>query len=576
MDIVIKIIDAVAGLDGLGKLFVFGSILLLGIIQSLGFRTDLSLGAMVTGMVQGAFGYLLSFLMEYNIIVHSLLFAIPSLLIALIITPFISVDVKENEIGFEITYTAKKGKVKFKVNLKRGLAIFGAAGSGKTVTGFAPILKRMCTARLSGVVYDHKDGELWEFFMYFWLEHKKRYEDWKQMLTRGTDKEIKKAKKNPVNEPLPIYPICFHKPNLSYRVNPISPKYLTDMDDVKMLTTALMDNMSSESGSENAVFASGARAALNGVIWRLKSEFPEICHFPMAAAFMLQKSAEEIMDFIAKNDHARLLAAPFFDSEDNERLLASFKNSISDSLVGIISPKVFYVLSKDEVPLDLNNKENPRIMGMINTPDKAKAVYNPLMALIFETVKLQMCKRGQNESVMVLDEAGQIKFNDLFNIPALLRTYDIATVFGIQDKVQGEILYSEKQMKALNANLSSLMFGKANEPETAEFYEKFFEFVDVDQKSVSKRKGGSGMNGSSGGGTSETTSQKEVRKHRAFEFRQMGPGQFHVFDEKGDHKFHTWDYLECKPITIPNINHVTETEIEENFERILQQAKELS
>lgn len=62
----------------------------------------------------------------------------------------------------------------------------------------------------------------------------------------------------------------------------------------------------------------------------------------------------------------------------------------------------------------------------------------------------------------------------MHRIPATLRSYDVATIYVMQDKIQNDMLYGEKVSKAILSNLSYQFFGKVNDQDTAKYYERFF------------------------------------------------------------------------------------------------------
>ena len=55
-------------------------------------------------------------------------------------------------------------------NIKRGIAIFGSAGSGKTESGFVPILKHAGERNIPCLCYDYKNGEITEIAHYLFSE----------------------------------------------------------------------------------------------------------------------------------------------------------------------------------------------------------------------------------------------------------------------------------------------------------------------------------------------------------------------------------------------------------------------
>lgn len=121
----------------------------------------------------------------------------------------------------------------------------------------------------------------------------------------------------------------------------------------------------------------------------------------------------------------------------------------------------------------------------MNNP-KYESVYAPLVALIIHTVIKQMSIRNAKPSFILLEEVFTIKLLNMHRIPATLRSYDIATIYVMQDKIQNDMLYGEKASKAILSNLSYQFFGKVNDPDTAKYYERFFELVKMETTSVNK------------------------------------------------------------------------------------------
>lgn len=97
-----------------------------------------------------------------------------------------------------------------------------------------------------------------------------------------------------------------------------------------------------------------------------------------------------------------------------------------------------------------------------------------------------MSIRSQFRSFVLLEEAPKFRLLNMHHIPATLRSFDIATKYVLQDKVQNDLLYGEKASRAILSNLSDQFFGKVNDPDTAKYNERFFELIKP-SKSVSKK-----------------------------------------------------------------------------------------
>ena len=116
----------------------------------------------------------------------------------------------------------------------------------------------------------------------------------------------------------------------------------------------------------------------------------------------------------------------------------------------------------------------------------------------------------------------------MHRIPATLRSFDISTIYVMQDKIQNDLLYGDKASKAILSNLSYQFFGKVNDPDTAK-YEQFFEIVKKKTISINK---GFNLNFD----TRVTHGEKEVSKIRADVFFRLKPGEFVSFMDGKDRK----------------------------------------
>lgn len=140
-----------------------------------------------------------------------------------------------------------------------------------------------------------------------------------------------------------------------------------------------------------------------------------------------------------------------------------------------------------------------------------------------------MSVRDGKSSFLMMEEAPTIRLLNMHRIPATLRSYDIATVYVMQDKIQNDMMYGDKASKAILSNLSYQFFGKVNDPDTAKYYERFFEIVKSETTSVNR---GYNLNFD----TRITTGEREVAKIRADVFFRLKQGEFITFADGIDKK----------------------------------------
>ena len=223
-------------------------------------------------------------------------------------------------------------------------------------------------------------------------------------------------------------------------------------------------------------------------------------------------------------------------------------------------------LSADEVPLDINHHQNPAVVSIVNNP-KFETAYSPAIATILYTITKQMSVRGRGSSFIFMEEAPTIRLLNMHRIPATLRSFDIATIYVMQDKVQNELLYGEKASRVILSNLSYQFFGKVNDRDTAKYYERFFEIVK--RKSISTSQG-EGLDFD----TRITKSEREVSKVRADLFFRLEPGEFVTFADGKDQ----WVKFKHEGIEkeLPQrFKGYSNEEIEENFEKIHSEARSI-
>lgn len=403
----------------------------------------------------------------------------------------------------------KKYKVRFKLrngsfkvdNIRRGASVIGSAGSGKTESVVYNFLQHFSKHDFCGVIHDYKNFELTEIAYPLFKENN-----------------------------IQFYTIAFDE--IHYRVNPIAPKYLPNEESVNEVSRVLMENLLEQNLSENSgsnkFFSDAVEGLLSGMIWKMKTAYPVYCTLPHIIALFQSMDTKKLVAFLKSDLTSRSMASAFINGIESEKQTAGVKSTLANAFKKISSQKLFYVLSKDEVPLDINNPENPAVISLVNNP-KYDSAYSPVIAMVMHTVVKQMSLRDRESSFLLMEEAPTLKLPNMHRIPATLRSYDICTVYVMQDKVQNDLLYGDKASKAILSNLSYQFFGKVNDPDTAKYYERFFEIIKQPTHSISKS---SGLSFES----RITKGEKEVSKRRADIFFRLRQGEFIAFADGKDRK----------------------------------------
>lgn len=445
---------------------------------------------------------------------------------------------KSAESKYRVSFATSKRNFKLE-NVKRGASIIGSAGSGKTESVVFGFLKHFQKESFCGIIHDYKDFELTEMAY---------------PLFKDGD--------------IPFKVISFDK--IIHRVNPIAPRYLENEESVNEVSRVLIENLleQRESGTSGTTkfFNDAAEGLIGGLIWKLKTSYPEFCTLPHLIAIYQYLDTESLIQFLETNSTSRAMADAFISGKDSERQTAGVKSTLANALKRISTQRIFIALSADEVPLNINNEDNPAVISIVNNP-KFETSYSPVIATIIHTITKQMSMRNSKPSFLLMEEAPTIRLLNMHRIPATLRSYDISTIYVMQDKIQNDMMYGDKASKAILSNLSYQFFGKVNDPDTAKYYERFFEIIKDPTKSVSR---GHNLDFD----TRITTGEKEIPKIRADVFFRLKQGEFITYADGKDKKVQF--KLQKIHRQLPEESkQFTPADLEANFERVYEEARSI-
>lgn len=462
----------------------------------------------------------------------------PLLLLNVVLYVFLQKETINKDNKYQVHFKVKRGNFKIE-NIKRGASVIGSAGSGKTESVVFNFLTHFSKHCFCGLIHDYKNFEITEM-AYPLFE------------ANGIDFKI----------------ISFDE--IYDRVNPIAPQYLQNEESVNEVARVLMENLleQKESGSFGAskFFNDAAEGLIGGMIWKLRTSYPKYCTLPHIIAIYQFLDTDSLIAFLSSNTTAKAMADAFISGKDSDRQTAGVKSTLANALKKISTQSIFMVLSADEVPLNISTQKKPTVVSVVNNP-KYETAFSPVISTIIHTITKQMSIRSGKSSFLLMEEAPTIRLLNMHRIPATLRSYDIATVYVMQDKIQNDMMYGDKASKAILSNLSYQFFGKVNDPDTAKYYERFFEIVKNETTSVNR---GYNLNFD----TRITTGEREVAKIRADVFFRLKQGEFVTFADGKDKKVQF--KLPKIDKRLPNKrNSYTTEDLQKNFERIYLDVKNL-
>ncbi|WP_166966978.1 type IV secretory system conjugative DNA transfer family protein [Yeosuana marina] len=439
---------------------------------------------------------------------------------------------------YQVNFATINGNFKLD-NIKRGASIIGSAGSGKTESVVYGFLKHFRKEHFCGIIHDYKDFELTEMAYPLFKDSN-----------------------------VPFKVISFD--NIIHKVNPIAPRYLENEESVNEVSRVLIENLleQRESGTTGTTkfFNDAAEGLIGGLIWKLKTDYPKYCTLPHLIAIYQHLDTDSLIQFLETNTTSRAMADAFISGKDSDRQTAGVKSTLANALKRISTQRIFMALSADEVPLNINSEENPAIISVVNNP-KYETSYSPVIATIIHTITKQMSVRNSKPSFLLMEEAPTIRLLNMHRIPATLRSYDIATIYVMQDKIQNDMMYGDKASKAILSNLSYQFFGKVNDPDTAKYYERFFEIIKDPTKSISR---GHNLDFD----TRITTGEKEIPKIRADVFFRLKQGEFITYADGKDKKVH-FRLSKIQRQLPEESKQFSQADLAANFDRIYDEARSI-
>ena len=349
--------------------------------------------------------------------------------------------------NFELPFRDNKGVERILTinNPFRGTLVIGGAGSGKTATIANPILYQAVTKGFAGIVYDYKFPEL------------------ASVAKAAYQKQSAKQ-----------YFISFEHPHLSHKVNPLHPRYIQTVSQAEECAKVILYNLNPESISKPDFWNRSAIALLQAAIWFFREEFPEQCNLPYVVSF-LQSDTTRMLETLRTNAVCARLISSILTAHDRRALtqLAAIVGSLQLALNSINTPEATAILSGDEVDLDLNNPQDPKLLVIGSSPQMKEAL-SPLISLICSVALKKMNAPEKCPSVVLLDEAPTLYIPGLEEVPATGRSRKIAVVYLAQDFSQITDRYGKEKKDALVANLMNQFYGRVSHLETAEYVSKVF------------------------------------------------------------------------------------------------------
>lgn len=349
----------------------------------------------------------------------------------------------EDSINLETRYVYRGRSRTGYVNIiapYRGILVMGNQGSGKSFSVFDPCIEQMLSKGFTMFLYDFK----------FPAQTKKVYNE----LLNNIDKY-------PVRPEFCV--IDFNRPTHSLRCNPLNPCYINDPADATEIAELIMQNSNKIDNDKDDFFRSSAITIIASAIWYLrKYEDGRYCTFPHLIEFLSQ-------------DYKKLIPILLHDPEVSARMRPlsnamtgnspeQFQGQMASAQIPIgkfVSRTLYWAMSGDDIPLDINNPEHPVVLCVGNDPDR-QMIYGTSIALIASRLFKSINRPGRLKCGLLLDEFPTVRLKGIDHLIATARSNRVAVVIGAQDKSQIRRDYGDRETDVVFNTVGNLIVGQVS------------------------------------------------------------------------------------------------------------------
>jgi len=413
-------------------------------------------------------------------------------------------------------------------------------------------------------VYDYKFDDLSKIAYNIYLKNKKAYV-----------------------VPPKFYVINFDDLSLTHRCNPLDPQSMTDITDATESSRTIMLGLNREwIRKAGDFFVESPINFLTAIIWFLRQyKEGKYCTLPHCIELMMVPYEQLFPVLRAGDASIEPLINPFVQAlingamEQLEGQIASAKITIAR----LVSPQLYYVLSGNDFTLDINNPREPKIVCMGNNPMKAQ-VYGAVLSLYVSRMIKLVNRKKQLKSSLIFDEFPTIYIggggagSGIENTLATARSNLVSVVLGLQDIAQLRKDYGKEIADVIFNIVGNIISGQVT-GDTAKTLSERFGRIMQERESLSIN-------------SNDTSVSKSTQLESAIPvstISNLSSGEFvgSVADNPGEKielkTFHCEiinDHAAIKAeedayVPIPKIRKITPQEVDDNYQRIKDEIREI-
>ena len=307
------------------------------------------------------------------------------------------------------------------VNPRRGVLVLGSTGSGKSWFFIEPAIAQLIQKGMALFIFDFKYPVLTNHAYSHFLQNRHKYPS----STR-------------------FYCINFTDLSRSHRCNLIDPGTLVYLSDAMGISRTLLLSMNRTWISRQGdFFIESPVNFLAALIWFLRKYKDGIyCTLPHVIE-LSNTPYDQLFTILNAEPSVRGVVSRFIQSYLNNsmEMVDGQIASTSMPLARLISADFYYVLSGNDLSLEINDPSAPAILCLGGDPPKQEALA-PVLSLYIDRLNKRINAPGRYPCAQVLDEFATVRATSVLTTVTTGRSNDIIPIICVQDINQLRTTYT--------------------------------------------------------------------------------------------------------------------------------------
>lgn len=257
-----------------------------------------------------------------------------------------------------------------------------------------------------------------------------------------------------------FYVITFDK--IYHRCNPLDPATMEDITDASESSRTIMLGLNKDwIKKQGDFFVESPINFVTAVIWFLRKFKDGIyCTLPHVIELM-QLEYKILFPLLRTESEVDVLINPF-ESAYRHEAWEQLEGQIASAKIGMArlsSPQLYYVLSGNDLTLDINNPDEPKIVCMGNNPQKQQ-IYGAVISLYISRLIKLVNKKGKLKCSIIGDEFPTAYWSNIDILIATARANEVAVTLAVQDYSQLKKDYGREQAEVIMNIVGNVISGQ--------------------------------------------------------------------------------------------------------------------